>query len=149
MAPAGVNAGGRMENRIRRNLAAGVILSAPPAAGLAGCRRAIAPHIAAADGMLRRLAANSSACGRTGGAMNTPTATRAALISLAMLTTPLGGETHPQEQVPSLAVLATSGQLPESGTDRRVARGGARLAPVIRQHAAEGGRERGSAAGRY
>jgi len=77
--------------------------------------------------------------------MNTPTATRAALISLAMLTTPLGGETHPQEQVPSLAVLAT----PESGTDRRVARGGARLAPVIRQHAAEGGPERGSAAGRY
>src|SRR5215470_1179134 len=103
MAPAGVNAGGRMENRIRRNLAAGVILSAP----------------------------------------------RAALISLAMLTTPLGGETHPQEPLPSLAVLATSGQLPESGTDRRVARGGARLAPVIRQHAAEGGRERGSAAGRY
>jgi len=64
MAPAGVNAGGRMENRIRRNLAAG-------------------------------------------------------LISLAMLTTPVG-ETHPQEQVPSLAVLATPGQLPESGTDRRV-----------------------------
>ena len=72
----------------------------------------------------------------------------AGLISLAMLTTPVG-ETHPQEQVPSLAVLATPGQLPESGTDRRVARGGARLAPVIRQHAAEGGPERGSAAGRY
>src|SRR3989442_7524067 len=45
--------------------------------------------------------------------MNTLTATRAALIGLAMLATPLGGETHPQEQVPSLAVLATPGQLPD------------------------------------
>ena len=45
--------------------------------------------------------------------MNTLTVTRAALIGLAMLATPLGGETHPQEQVPSLAVLATPGQLPD------------------------------------
>ena len=45
--------------------------------------------------------------------MSTLTATRAALIGLAMLATPLGGETHPQEQVPSLAVLATPGQLPD------------------------------------
>src|SRR5713101_1216675 len=45
--------------------------------------------------------------------MNTLTATRAALIGLAMLTTPLGGETHPREQVPSLAVLATPGQPPD------------------------------------
>src|SRR5207249_1392980 len=37
----------------------------------------------------------------------------AALIGLAMLITPLGGETHPQEKFPSLAVLATPGQLPD------------------------------------
>jgi hypothetical protein len=72
--------------------------------------------------------------------MNTPTATRAALISPAMLITLLGGETHPQEQVPSLAVLATSGQLPESGTDRRAAR---RCAPCSCDPPARGGRRPG------
>ena len=45
--------------------------------------------------------------------MKTLKATRATLIGLALLATPLGGETHPQEQVPSLAVLATPGQLPD------------------------------------
>jgi hypothetical protein len=45
--------------------------------------------------------------------MNILTATRAALIGFAMLTTPLGGETHPREQVPSLAVVATLEQLPD------------------------------------
>src|SRR4029453_12602962 len=50
---------------------------------------------------------------RTGGAMNTLTATRAVFIGLAMLATPLGGETHPQEQVPGLVVLATPGQRPD------------------------------------
>jgi hypothetical protein len=45
--------------------------------------------------------------------MNALAAMRTALIGLAMLTTPLGGETHPQEQVPSLPVLVTHGQLPD------------------------------------
>jgi hypothetical protein len=44
--------------------------------------------------------------------MNALATTRAALIGLAMLATPLGGETHPPGQSPRLAVLATPGQLP-------------------------------------
>jgi hypothetical protein len=48
-----------------------------------------------------------------GAAMNTLTATRATLIGLALLATPLGGETHPRGQVQSLAVLATPEQLPD------------------------------------
>ena len=45
--------------------------------------------------------------------MNVFTPTRVALLSLAMLTAPLGGETHPPGPVPKLAVLATPGQPPD------------------------------------
>jgi hypothetical protein len=45
--------------------------------------------------------------------MKTLTATRAAIIGLTMLATPLGGETHPPGQAPRLAVLAPPEQLPD------------------------------------